>query len=188
MSFRRICLYLRPKLERSEGDVVPFFIAKMDMQSTIRELVEEKIDSTDNFLVEIKIRPASIAVIIDHPEGVKIDDCVMINRYLHEKLDGQGLLDKYEVEVGSPGIEEPLKILPQYRKNVGRTISVVTYDGLKHAGRLASVADEGIELETEKSVKTGGKKEIQKNRINIPFSTIKETRVILSFDKIIGSK
>jgi len=179
---------LPPKLERSEGDVVPFFIAKMDMQSTIRELVAAKIASTDNFLVDIKVSPAKLAVIIDHPVGVNIDDCVMINRYLHEKLDGEGLLDKYEVEVGSPGIEEPLKILPQYRKNVGRNVSVVTYDGLKHAGKLASVAEEGIEMETEKTVKTGGKKEIQKSKINIPFSTIKETRVTLSFDKIIGSK
>ncbi len=157
----------------------------MNIREDIVRLVEEKIATSENFLVEVKVVPGKIVVTIDHPKGVRIDDCVAINRFLHEKLDETDLFDRYELEVGSPGMEEPLKILPQFKKRIGQTVSVVTFDGLKHTGILVMADEKNLELLEEFKAGSGKKKEVQKKNHIIPFSEIKETRVIFSFDKII---
>ena len=158
----------------------------MNIKEQIAQLVEEKIASTENYLVEVKIGSGKIAVIIDHPKGVKIEDCVAINRYLHEKLDeNSDIFEKHELEVGSPGMEEPLKILPQYKKRIGQPVSVLTFDGLKHTGVLIDADENGLEFDEEVAVGNGKKKEIEKKRNRILFTDIKETRVIFSFDKIV---
>jgi ribosome maturation factor RimP len=157
----------------------------MNIQEQVVNLVEEKIASTGNFLVEVKVNPGKIAVIIDHPAGVKIEDCVAINRFLHERLDETDVFERYELEVGSPGMEEPLKILPQYKKRIGREVSVLTFDGLKRKGKLTAADETHIELSEEVITKDGKKKVTTTKQISIPFTDIKETRVIFSFDKII---
>ena len=157
----------------------------MNIKEQITELVEEKNASTENYLVEVKVPLGKIIVTIDHPKGVKIEDCVAINRFLHEKLDDKIVFEHYELEVGSPGMEEPLKILPQFKKRIGQNVSVVTFDGLKHTGILVSADEKDLEINEEMTVVNGKKKE-KKLKINkIPFTDIKETRVIFSFDKII---
>jgi ribosome maturation factor RimP len=156
----------------------------MNIQEEVARLVGEKIASTENFLVEVKVSPGKIAVIIDHPKGVKIEDCVAINRYLHQQLDETDVFDRHELEVGSPGMEEPLKILPQYLKRLGQEVSVITFDGLKRKGILNSADSDHIEI-TEEVITREGKKKIHNKKVtSIPFTEIKETRVIFSFDKI----
>ena len=157
----------------------------MDLKGKIAQLVEEKISGSENFLVEVRVNPGKIVVIIDHPVGVRIDDCVSINRFLHEKLDEEGIFDHYELEVGSPGMEEPLKILQQYKKRLGKEVSVLTFDGIKRKGILMNADEVGIELNEERIVKGEKKKEITYQLNKIPFQNIKETRVLFSFDKII---
>ena len=157
----------------------------MNIKEKIEQLVLEKFISTENFLVEVKVSTNKIIVIIDHQKSVKIEDCVAINRYLHDKLDDEGVFEKYELEVGSPGMEEPLKILAQYKKRIGHRISILTFDGKKHIGLLISADINQIEINEEIKVGSGKKKEIQTKQYNIPFTEIKETRVLFSFDKII---
>jgi ribosome maturation factor RimP len=82
-------------------------------------------------------------------------------------------------------MEEPLKVLQQYNKRIGKNVNVVTFDGLRHTGVLKAASTDGIELEETIIVKEGKKKEKQIQQITIPFSNIKETRVIFSFNKII---
>lgn len=82
-------------------------------------------------------------------------------------------------------MEEPLKVLQQYNKRIGKNVNVVTFDGLRHTGVLKAASTDGIELEETIIVKEGKKKEKQIQHITIPFSNIKETRVIFSFNKII---
>lgn len=157
----------------------------MDIKAEITQLVKDFISSGDNFLVEVKVNPGKITVIIDHPKGVQIKDCMDINRYLHQKLDETDTFDKHELEVGSPGMEEPLKILPQYKKRIGQNVSVLMTDGIKRKGTLVNVDEEGLEINEDLNTGSGKKKEIQKQLSRILFQDIKETRLIISFDKII---
>lgn len=157
----------------------------MSLNEQIIALVQEKIAGTETFLVDVKVSPSKVIVLIDHPNGVKIEDCVAVSRFLQDSLDETDVFEKHELEVGSPGMEEPLKVLQQYNKRIGKNVNVVTIDGLRHTGVLKAASNDGIELEETIIVKEGKKKEKQIQQTSIPFTTIKETRVIFSFNKII---
>ena len=157
----------------------------MALNDQIHSLVQEKIAGTENFLVEVKVSPSKVIVLIDHPQGIKIEDCVAVSRFLQEKLDTTDVFEKHELEVGSPGMEEPLKVLQQYIKRLGKNVAVTTFDGIRHTGILLSADANNIQLEETLIVKTGKKKEKQIQNSSIPFTNIKETKVIFSFNKII---
>ncbi|REJ82979.1 MAG: ribosome assembly cofactor RimP [Bacteroidetes bacterium] len=156
----------------------------MDIKHKISELLTEKLPLFGLFLVDVKISPSRIVVSIDHPQGVKLEDCVEISRFLRDSLDATDVFEKHELEVGSPGMEEPLKVLPQYTKRIGQSVSVITFDGMKRIGTLLNVDDSGLRIMPELK----GKKKITSEppqELYIPFTEIKETKVNFSFDKII---
>ena len=157
----------------------------MALNDQIQSLVQEKIAGTENFLVEVKVSPSKVIVLIDHPQGIKIEDCVAVSRFLQEKLDATDVFEKHELEVGSPGMEEPLKVFQQYVKRLGKNVNVTTLDGMRHTGILIAADTNNIQLEETLIVKTGKKKEKQIQNSSIPFTNIKETKVIFSFNKII---
>lgn len=157
----------------------------MNLHDQIATLTNEKIAGSDFFLVEVRVSPSKIIVTIDHPVSVGISDCAGVSRYLQEKLAETDVFEKHELEVGSPGMEEPLKDLRQYHKRMGRKVSVLTFDGIKRTGLLKAADRESILIDEEKTVKSGSKKTVVHNELRIPFDQIKETRVLFSFDKII---
>ena len=157
----------------------------MNLKEQIVDLVGTKLVGTENFLVEVKVSPSKIIVSLDNPKGMKLDDCIAINRFLQNELENTDVFEKHELEVGSPGMEEPLKVLKQFHKRLGQKVTVLTFDGLKRTGTLLGADEKVLSLEEEISIKTGKKKEIKKNKVEIPFDKIKETKVNFSFDKII---
>lgn len=170
----------------NEGDISPlFYYASMNVKEKITDLVNIKLEGTENFLVEVKVSPAKIIVSLDNAKGMKLDDCIVVNRFLQSELENSGVFEKHELEVGSPGMEEPLKVLKQFHKRIGQKVSVLSFDGLKKNGTLVNADENKLTLDEEISVKNGKKKEIQINRVEIPFDQIKETKVNFSFDKII---
>jgi ribosome maturation factor RimP len=166
------------------GQKSPFLLEKM-LKDQIIKLAEEKIAGTECFLVDVKVSPSKILVFIDKMTGIKIEDCVDLSRYIQEKLEGTDILEHHELDVSSPGMDEPLKVFQQYQKRIGKEISVVTFDGQKHTGILKSVTEQELELEMSSAKKINGKKEITSQLKHFPFSEIKETKVVFSFDKIL---
>jgi ribosome maturation factor RimP len=118
---------------------------------------------------------------VDKPEGITIDECVTISRAIESGLNRE--TEDFELEVSSPGLTEPFKVMEQYRKNCGRSVDVVKRDGQKINGLLQHVDDDGIVLE----VKTKMKEAEQKRTITvmqpvtIKFSDIKTTKVTINF-------
>lgn len=104
-------------------------------KNVVKELVEEWLQDKDYFLVDITVSPDDrIVVEIDHAEGVWIDDCVSLSRYIESKLSRDQ--EDYELEVGSAGIGQPFKVLPQYVCHIGKEVEVLTKDGRKLRGIL----------------------------------------------------
>ena len=146
----------------------------------------EKLDELGLFLVEVRTQPGKIVVYIDHPsEGIRLEDCIAVSRYLEEVPELEEIFQKNELEVSSPGMDEPLKVLPQYRKRIGKRISVLTFDGMKREGILTAAGDDGIELEETREKKVNGKKEAQTTILRYPFTAVKEIRPVFSFDKLL---
>ncbi len=136
---------------------------------SITELIAQHLEGSDIFLVEVAVRPGNaIRVHVDKPEGISIDECVKISRFLNERLDRD--VEDYSLEVSSPGLSGTFKVKQQYEKNLGRNIEVLYSDGIKVKGKLESVSDNGITLKVN-----GDDEEIR-------FDEIKTAKAIISFN------
>lgn len=94
-------------------------------KDVVKTAVEEWLSGNDYFLVDIEMTPdGRIVIEIDHADGVWIEDCAELSRFLQEKL-GEELGD-YELEVGSAGIGQPFKVVRQYRNHIGKEVEVLS--------------------------------------------------------------
>ena len=149
--------------------------------SAIESLIESLLqENEDIFLVSVKIKPTNnIKIFLDADSGLSIEKCIKINRALYKIIEEKQWYPdgNFSLEVSSPGVDEPLKLLRQYKKNVGRNVEVALNDETKQEGKLIEVAEESIQLEQHEGK---GKKAVTKN-IDIPFSDIKQTKILISF-------
>jgi ribosome maturation factor RimP len=172
------------KESENEGTSVPSFVLSgmsNQVENRIIELVEEKIAGTDAFIVEVRLLPKNrVVILLDGDQGISIDQCAQVSRYVGNTLEEEDLIDKaYTLEVSSPGIDHPLKFNRQYKKNIGRTLSVKMKDGKIREGKLISVND--LEIEVDEIIKEKGKKPRIEKAI-ISFDDILEAKVIISFN------
>lgn len=151
-------------------------------KSIVSQIVELYLQDGDCYLVDVKVTPDNrILVEIDSFNGVSLDDCVALNRFLESKLDREQ--EDYELEVSSAGLSSPFKVLKQYEKNIGKEVEVLTTEGVKLSGLLNSVSTDAVVLTVEKTIKEEGakrKKTIQEE-ITISFKNIKITKLIIRF-------
>ncbi len=134
----------------------------------------------DHFLVEVRIKPINnIKIFIDGNQGISIEKLVQYNRRLYKQLEEENLYPEgdFSLEVSSPGLDEPLKMLRQYLKNVGRFVEVMNLEGVQIEGKLISAEEEAIVVEEQKG--KGKKMEIVQH--TIPFNTIKTTKIQIKF-------
>jgi ribosome maturation factor RimP len=154
-------------------------IAGMFDKENIIHIVEELMAGSDNFLVEILIQPVNrISVFIDGDHGVSIEDCRKLSRSIEEKLT-QGT-DVFELNVSSPGLDRPLKLFRQYRKNIGRGMEIVTVQGDKIDGILSGLNDSGVEITSSSKAK---KRQEEQKPISLPFKEIKVAKIKIDFRK-----
>jgi len=142
----------------------------------IRRLAEQHISGTGIFLVDVRLSSTGrITVLIDRPEGVRIDDCAMLSRQISNDLGEEG--GDYELNVSSPGLDMPLLVPEQFRKNDGRMVDVVTNEGERFKGTMLNVTAGGFDLKVEPKVK----KEIATTVRSFNFEDVKSVKVIISF-------
>lgn len=151
----------------------------MISEQKIKDLVQQHITEKGHFLVEAKVSSFNkINVLIDNNKGISVNDCVELSRFIESKLNRDE--EDFELEVSSPGLDQPFKVLNQYQKYLGKRVETVTKEGQKLTGELVSVTENGIELQESLKKKIEGKKGKQLVISNqfIPFDKIKETKII----------
>jgi len=137
-------------------------------------------NDTSYFIVEVKIKPTNnIKVFLDGDNGISIEKCVFYNRILYKNIEESGMFPDgdFSLEISSPGLDEPLKLLRQYRKNVSRKVEVLLKDGVKIEGKLVEVFDAHIIVEEVK----GKNKKQEIIQHNFPFENIKSTKIQIVF-------
>ncbi len=150
----------------------------------ISDLFNNKYAHTSIFLVDIQIQNDNkILVFADSDTGLSIDKCVEISRYISSGLDQtESILEDYALEVSSPGLNQALKEKRQYKKNVGRMVSVTLNDGSVEQGRLLLVDDNNIMIEQAPISIKGRKAKKEKVTFkNIEFDQISMTKVEVTF-------
>ena len=150
------------------------------VKERITELLNVRFEGTPFFLVNIKrSSPTRVAVFIDHDEQLKIEDCAKVSRYLEEYLDAElPMGEKYTLEVSSPGMFNPMKLVRQYKKRIGSSFELFLKEGKSFKAKLVAV--EGDELVFEKA---GTKKNPVKEQIRLTLDDIKKAKLKFDFNK-----
>jgi ribosome maturation factor RimP len=155
---------------------------------SIRRMIEEiLVEEPVYFLVDLRIKPINnVKVFLDGDSGITIEKCVQVNRKLYKKLEEAALYPEgdFSLEVSSAGLDEPLKSLRQYKKNIGRLVEVQFQDGTLKEGQLTDVSEEGIVLEVSTGKPSNGKLPSKKKEISshsFLFNNIKSTKIQIVF-------
>jgi len=155
----------------------------MALVDNLNELLAPVVKASGLLLEEIKVIPVGrsriISVIVDHEErNLNLDEVAASSRVISEILENYSQLgdNPFTLEVTSPGVDRPLVKAYQWKKNLGRLISIVKVDGEKLIGRLKSLDLDSASLE----VKSG--------EVSILFSEIKRATVEIEFNRKDGDK
>ncbi len=147
-------------------------------EEKIEALLQPLLEDSDMFLTSIRIKPTNnIKVFLDADSGLNISKSAVVNRKLYHAIEEAGLYPDgdFSLEVSSPGVDEPLNGIRQYKKNIGRTIEVTTLEGEPMTGILKEVGEETLTLAIK------GTKKAPPMEKEIPLSSIKTAIVQITF-------
>ena len=147
----------------------------------IENLITEHLANTDVFLVECRVKTDNkIRVFIDSERGVTIEDCIALSRHIEGNLDRDK--EDFGLDVSSAGLDLPLRIPRQFKKNEGRTVHVVMNDGAEIKGKLMAVTEEDFQVlpEVKKTKKTPvGAEHVPP--VTVSYTEQKSTKIVLIF-------
>lgn len=151
-------------------------------KNIVKQIVEEWLQDKDYFLVDVSVSSDDrIVVEIDHAEGVWIEDCVELSRFIESKLDREK--EDFELEVGSAGIGQPFKVHQQYVNHLGKEVEVMTKDGKKYQGVLSEVNEDSFSIIRQVKKKEEGDKrpKLVDEVVTFEFNEVKYTKYLISF-------
>lgn len=134
------------------------------------------------FVVDVKVRPGNeIEVAIDSDDRVTVDDCILLSKAIEGQFDRE--TEDFSLTVSSAGIGQPLRVLRQYKKLVGKSAEVVLNDGVKVLGTLEAADGESITLSYPEKRTVEGKKrpEIVTVTKTFQLDDVKSTKEYLDF-------
>jgi len=153
-----------------------------ELKKTIIQIAERHLKDDTYFVVDVVIKgvqgKTKILVLLDSDLGVNIDDCARLSRKIGGELEEDEVLDiAYILEVSSPGLDHPLGMERQYKKNIGRKLRVYTIEGSVCEGTLLAFNNQVLHLETLEKEKN---KKVSK-KVEVPFSNVQKANVLASF-------
>jgi ribosome maturation factor RimP len=150
-------------------------------KETVANLVALHTEGSGLFVVDIHVSPSNnIRILVDSPKGVSLGECISLSKAIEGSLDR----DQYDfdLEVSSPGLSEPLKVVSQYSKNIGRDVEVIAQDGQKHTGRLIRITGNGFVIAEHIKIKGEKKRpEIKTMEREFDYNLIRSTKVVVSY-------
>ena len=154
----------------------------MTFKEKVKQVVEEALlEKPSIFLIDLTITDSfKIIIGIDGDNGVVLQDCIDVSRSVEANLDREE--QDFSLEVASVGVGSPLKLIRQYKKNVGRTLIVKTNNENIEA-ELVEANDLFIILswKAREAKKLGKGKETVQKELQIPYADIKEAIVTVTF-------
>lgn len=151
-------------------------------KKAVKEIVEKWLEDKEYFLVDVEISSSNCIVVeIDHADGVWIEDCAALSRYIEENLSRDA--EDYELEVGSAGLGQPFKVPQQYQNFVGKEVEVLDADGTKNSGVLKSVEGNDFVVTVNEKMMVEGKKRPVKMDVDHTFQMdkVKYCKYLISF-------
>ncbi len=151
-------------------------------KNNIITYAEEFLDGSSDYLVDVVITPANlITVEIDNDEGVDLERCIELSRFIESKLDRE--IEDFELTVGSAGLTSPLKTERQYKKYLGKEIEVLSKKGIKVSGVLLNHNNDNFTIEISKMERPeGAKRKVEvKEEVTFAYNEVKYTKYKIRF-------
>lgn len=151
-------------------------------KKVVKEIVEKWLEDKEYFLVDVEVSSDNCVVVeIDHADGVWIEDCAELSRFIEDNIDRE--VEDYELEVGSAGLGQPFKVPQQYQNFVGQEVEVLDADGKKVKGLLKSVDDNDFVVTVNEKVQVEGKKRPVKMDVDHTYQMdkVKYCKYLISF-------
>lgn len=151
-------------------------------KEVVKSIVDQWLEGKDYFLTDLSISEDDrIVVEIDHKDGVWIEDCVELSKFIEAHLSRDK--EDYELEVGSAGIGQPFKVTQQYFNHVGEHVETLTKEGKKLKGLLKDVTTDGFTLTVKQKVKPEGAKrpKMVEEDITLRFDDVTWTKYVIDF-------
>ena len=152
------------------------------MKEEVQQLLQNALDDRpDLFLISMEVSESNqIRVIIDGDHGVKVQDCIEISRAIEHNLDRED--QDFSLEVLSAGVSEPLTMVRQYQKNVGRKLKVKS-DDQTIEGKLEEANEDQIVLTWKvREPKPVGKGKVTvEKKAQLAYDDIQEAKVMITF-------
>ena len=159
----------------------------MKIKEQLEVLLNPMLDEDNIFLVDIIIKPSKVSqkitILLDSDEGITIQECTSISRRLAKQLEELEVFSEaYTLEVSSPGLDQPLILLRQYKKNLGRNLKVTLKTGEIVSGVLTEADENTVTLQLPEPKKKS-KVPVDKLSLvkNIPRIDISKAVVEISF-------
>ena len=151
----------------------PFFISGMNIDMDVRILLEQTLPAMGYELVDLELtRSGGFRVFIDKPEGITVDDCVLVSNHLSRVMMVENI-DYDRLEISSPGLDRPLKKEADFVRFTGARAKIKTrvLVGLRKqfVGDIVGVVDGNVLLLVEGET------------LAIPFSNVDKARLDPSF-------
>ncbi len=114
-----------------------------ETRQKIKEIAGPVLEQGGSFVVDVLLRLERKSVLVqlyaDTDKGITIDECARVSRELRSVLEAQRVFEgtDFRLEVSSPGLDKPLRLLRQYPKNIGRRFDVRFYAGLEPSSMKA---------------------------------------------------
>ena len=151
-------------------------------KNIVRDLVNQWLEDKEYFLVDVEVSADDkIVVEIDHADGVWIEDCVELSRFIEDHLSRDD--EDYELEVGSAGLGQPFKVEQQYLNFIGKDVEVLGADGKKVKGVLKAVDGRNFTVSVQEKVKVEGKKRPEMQEIDHDYNMdeVKYCKYLIKF-------
>ena len=155
----------------------------MKFKENIQKLLAEALSlQPDLFLIDLHIDDQSrVHVVLDGDNGVSLEQCIKVSRHIQHQLDRE--VHDFSLEVSSAGATHPLKMVRQYKKNIGRKLAVHTIDNDNFKATLTQADDDQITLEWKaREPKPIGKgKHTVVKQLQVRYNQIEKATVQIQF-------
>ena len=160
-------------------------IAKAAIDRRLAEIVTPVIEDMGFELVRIRLmsgKSTTLQIMADKPAGgIEVDDCAEISTAVGAVLDVEDpILDEYNLEVSSPGIDRPLTRLKDFDTYEGYEAKIETGDLIdgrrRFKGTLAGVEGDEVLINIEEGPET--------ITVGLKFDWLSDAKLVLTDDLI----
>ncbi len=149
----------------------------------LREVVEPVVVEAGYDLEDLTVSRAGrrhvVRVLVDADGGIDLDSVAVVSRSISAALDaaeergGELLVGEYQLEVGSPGVDRPLRLPRHWRRNVGRLVAVPVA-GRPVTARVVAADADGVVLDADGTTVEAPWADLGPGRVQVEFNRVEE--------------